>query len=281
MNYLVSAFECYLVGDEKYHILRNVKYRIDRTQNSTYIVYGINGELPYIFDFESHDNVLKIECNGDTYFYLSANCVDPFTTLIKFESRMVNVTLGAKLSIVIDGEKVCDERVNYIEYSHFEIRRNYLVIYFKGKRDYVVIIRDKILLTASYYDEINIVDGELIFMMKCHDSLNHGKVYYLKKNYEYDSYLVYLDNNEMHLKDDFLPFVFLDAIMVGNLKYANKLLDASIQQEDEKNVQEFFIDFNNYIVMDNAFALINKNTLAGIYTFEIDNNKISNIIQLN
>lgn len=280
MNYLVSTFACMLVGDKNYTIEPYCKYSIDFGRNTLYTVLGLNGETPFIFDRKHHVNALAIEYNGDTYYYLTCHLSNIFMTQLKFMSHIVSVSISEKLFITVDGDKVCEEFITHLEYSHFEVRRNYLIIYFKGIREYVVIIKDKTLCVASYYDEINIVDGELIFMCRCYDSLNHGKVFYLNKNNEFDTYLVYLDNNDMRLKDEFVPFVFLDAIAVGNYKYANALLDDSIKLDDEKKLTDFFADYDDYLVLDNAFALIKKNTLAGIYRFEITNTKIVNIIQL-
>ena len=278
MNYLVSTFACVMVGDKKFTIEPYCKYSIERVDSTSYIVFGHNGESPFIFDFESNKNVLMIRYKNDNYYYLKNYDNYCFTTQIKFLSHIVNVTISDRLYITIDGEKISNENVINIEYSHYEIRKNYLVIFFKGVRDYVVIIKDKEFVIGSFYDEINIVDGELIFMCRCMDCLNHGKVFYLNKNNEYDSYLVYLDNDNKELKDEFVPLVFLDAILVGNYKYANNLLDDTIRLDDGKKLVEFFDEFDEYLVLDDAFALLKKNTLAGIYSFEVSNTRIINII---
>ncbi len=279
MKYLISSFACVLYADKIYTIQPNCKYCIERGDNTQYLVVGCNGESPFVFNFCTGQNVMKIEYNADEYYYLYGLTNNTFVTTIKFNTHTVNLTINNKLYITIGGEKVCDEICDNIEYSHYEIRKNTLVIFFKGKRDYVVILRDKELMCASHYDEINMIDGELVFMCRCRDSLNHGKVFSLNKNNEYDSYLVYLNDNAVQTKDEFVPLVFLDAVRVGNYKYANKLLDDSIRLEDDKKLSDFFEDYDDYLVLDRAYALIKKNTLVGIYQFEISNSKIINIIR--
>ncbi len=280
MKYLISKFACVLLSDKIYDIVPYCKYCIVDNKTTHYLVFGHNGELPFVFDFNEHKNVLKIDYGFDTYYYLCADYINSFSTQIKFMSNTVTVNINKSLTILINGEQICDEKVKDISYSHYEIRKNYLVIYFKGSRDFVVIVKDKELKIASYYDEINIVADELIFMCKCYDSLEHGKVFMINKNNEYDSYLIYLNNSEKIFNQDFIPNAFLDCVVAGNYKYANKLLDDSIKLDDETKLRDFFADFDDYLPLQKAIALIKKNTLAGIYKFEITQSKISNIIRL-
>ena len=131
---------------------------------------------------------------------------------------------------------------------------------------------------ADYYDECNEGENEKIFMCKIGDILNHGLVFSLKGK-ETENYLVYLDNEELNLKNEFLPFVFLDCLKVGNYKYCNNLLCEEMKIENEKEIKDFFPQFDFYYPINNKqFILINKNTLTGIYDFEIENNKIVNIM---
>ncbi|MBR2969714.1 MAG: hypothetical protein IKC49_01510 [Clostridia bacterium] len=269
-----------LLGEQKFKILPFSKYSIDGMDNTSYVVFSDSG-APYVFDMTESKKVVHFEYGRDRYFILTKSGNIYFNTVIKFMSSLVSVSLGEKLNVTIDGEIVVEECIGSISYSHFEIRKNCLIIYFKGIRDYVVIIKDKKLMIASFYDEINIFEGELVFMCKCLDSIGHGRVFLLNKNNEYDTYLVYIDK-EIILGNEFIVVGFLDAVCVGNYKYANGLLDKNIRLDDEKGLKDFFLEFDEYIWLEeNVFALIKKNTLSGIYKFEIKDSYITNITQLN
>ena len=200
-----------------------------------------------------------------------------FTTKIVFKSKEIVVSLFEKLFISIDGVLICEEIVDNLIYSHFEIERDMCLIFFKGERNYLVVIKDDEVKFSNYYDECNISEKEKLFMCKLGDILNHGLVLSVKEN-DAETYLVYLDDEEMNLKQEFLPFVFLDCVKAGNYKYCNNLLCDEMKVENENEIKDFFSKFDFYYPLSkNSFALINKNTLAGIYAFEIENNKIVNI----
>ena len=75
--------------------------------------------------------------------------------------------------------------------------------------------------------------------------------------------------------------MFLDCVKAGNLKYANQLLTEELKQKDVNNIKNFFPEFDCYTcISQNEFFVFKKNTLAGIYKFEIINLEISNITQL-
>lgn len=116
-------------------------------------------------------------------------------------------------------------------------------------------------------------------MKRLKDSLNHGKVYLIKDK-KFDSYLIYLDEEDMHLCSQLVMVVFLDALVAGNFEYCNQMLAEDIHQEDAKSIQKFFPEFDDYQAIDSYnVALLRKNTLAGIFEFKIVDNKIENIIE--
>jgi hypothetical protein len=95
-----------------------------------------------------------------------------------------------------------------------------------------------------------------------------------------EEYLVYLDDEKLNLKEEFVSFVFLDCVKAKNFKYANELLCDNLKLENEKEIEKFFPEFDYfYPAQKNSFILINKNTLAGIFEFNIHNNLILNIIR--
>ena len=117
-------------------------------------------------------------------------------------------------------------------------------------------------------------------MCKKTDSLNHGEVVRVEHN-KYEKYLVYLDNEDLCLKDEFIPMVFLDCVLAKNLKYCNDLLDINLKMENETQIEKFFPTFTKFVpISSKEIILINKNTLAGIFEFSIKDSRINNIILL-
>ena len=165
-----------------------------------------------------------------------------------------------------------------LKYSHYEIDGEFCFVYFVGKRNFVAILKGDELCFADYYDECNINENEKYFMRKLHDSLNHGRVCEIKEGKQ-STYLVYLDNDEMNLKSEFLPCVFLDCVQAGNIKYLKNLLCEDLCKVE--SVENFFPEFDMcFQVKEDIVILTKKNTLAGVFKFEIDNCKIVNIIPL-
>ena len=198
--------------------------------------------------------------------------------MFKFKNREVQVNLSSELKITIDGECICDKTVENLNFSHFEFFGDICLIYFSGKRNFVVAIKNESCVFADYYDECNISENEKYFMCKQKDSLNHGIVCEIKNN-QVNSYLVYLDDEELNLKEEFVANVFLDCVVAGNNIYCKHLLSDELCQVD--NINQFFPEFDNFFqIQDNTYFLTQKNTLAGIFKFVVENNKISNIIPL-
>lgn len=276
MTYLISLFDCVLFDGDFVKIKKNVKYKIS---NKSVFCLIFSEELNSInlLDFTSNNSSsLKVKLNFDEYIFLFPKTNLSFCTNFQYKNFNVNISLSNEIVITVDGELICEKNVENLKFSHYEIFWDYCFIYFEGKRNYVVILKDKELLYCDYYDECNIKDNEKYFMKKANDSLNHGKVVECKDK-KIEKYLVYLDNNEMNLKSDFVPHVFLDCVMVENFNYCKHLLSEEFQN---CSVKEFFPEFDYFYATGNEFILIKKNTLAGILKFEIFNNKIINIIHL-
>ena len=267
---------------ECFKIEANAKYQIVEMCGKCGIVFSQKNSVPYVFDLECDgDSVVKVEIGKDFYYFLfPKHSNDGFFTQIKYKSQNLEVSLFNKLMITVSGELICEKNVENLTYSHFEICEDLCLIYFNGKRNFVVVIKEKELCFADYYDECNLSDDEKLFMCRLNDSLNHGKVCEIR-NKEITTYLVYLDDYEMNLKEDFVALVFLDCVRAGNFKYCNQLLCEGLRMEKEEEIKNFFPRFDYlYPVSNNKAILINKNTLAGIFEFEIKNNQIVNIIHL-
>ena len=281
MNYLISSFDCVLFAESKFKISKWVKYKIiPNKENLNLIIPGDYG-IPFMFDLNhTNENVVSFKHKFDTYYFLFAKKTnDSFATKINFKNKEVFVSLSNSLLITIDGVLNCEEDVDNLKFSHYEIFQDFCLIYFVGERNFVVALDDKQVCFSSYYDEYNESENEKYFMHRLHDSLNHGKVFHIKGK-ENSSYLVYLDDNDMFLKNEFVSFVFLDCVRAENFKYCNNLLCDNLKFQNAEEIKSFFPKFDFYYPLEeNVFVLANKNTLAGIFEFEIENNKIVNIRQ--
>ena len=289
MNYLISSFDCIIKGKDELNLNSFGKYILENIEDENYIVFSMSGEMLYSINFYSliykncyNKYAMKIEYNKDVYVYINLpKEYSLFLTSFKYLNSDVVVSLSKELCITINGEKVVNCDITNVDYSNYEIDGNILIIYFSGKRNYVVVIDSKELKFSEYYDEFNSGENEKYFMSRCYDSLNHGKVCHIKDK-KAECYLVYLDDNDLKLKDDFTHCVFLDCVLSGNYKYANALMDKEIVSADIDSIPKFFPQFDNYVVLDErVVALTNKNTLAGIYKFDIESATIKNILEIN
>ena len=265
MIYLVSKFPCVIGGKENFKIDKNVRYCVENVDNTPQIVYPMDKSLPFSISFMDilnslpHENASKVEIGHNQYIFLNANrYLTPSFTEFKYLNFDVNVTLSQTLNIQVNGETLCNNDVENIAYSHFEVFNSYCVIFFEGKRNYFVIIDGKNLKCSDYYDEVRYI-----------------------KNKTYEEYNVYLDNEEINISNKLKHLVFLDCLKVGNLNYCNSMLSDSIKQEDSKNIKNFFPEFDDYYPFeDNTVVLFKKNALSGKFKFDINLDKIENIIHL-
>ena len=289
MNYLISSFDCIVKGKDEFTLNSFGKYILENIEDENCFVFSLSGEMLYSINLHSviykncsNKYAIKIDYNKDTYIYLNQpREYSFFVTSFKYLNSDVVVSLSKELYITINGEKIISRDIGNVQYSNYEIDGNILIIYFSGVRNYVVVINNKELKYSEYYDEFNKGENEKYFMSRCYDSLNHGRVCHVKdKNVE--SYLVYLDDNELKLKDDFTHCVFLDCVLNKNYKYVHALMDKSLSDVEIESIPKFFPAFDNYFVLDNtSVALINKNTLTGIYKFDIENATVKNIVEIN
>lgn len=281
MIYLIPTFNCVIFDGKINKLKANVKYELIEMGENCGLVYSSDNASGFFLDlYNPNKNVLKLKNKHTYYFLFKENQNDIISTSFKFKSNEVYVSLSSCLFITINGMLICEENVENLKFSHYEIDKDLCVVYFEGIRNYVVILKDDKMKIATYYDEVNESENEKYFMMKYYDSLNHGRVVKIK-NSEVEEYLVYLDEEDLQLKEEFISFVFLDCVKAKNFKYANELLCENLKLKDEKEIEKFFTKFDYfYPIEKNIFALIKKNTLAGIYEFSVENCLISNIIHL-
>ena len=279
MKYIISMFDGFLIGDNIQKLFCGCKYII-KDANTGGMLFNDNLACCGYLDLNNpKGNILKVDVALDTYFFLLPTrkvCGD--IVEINYKEKRFLISLVDGLKITESGRGICWENVDNLKYSYYEEVGNVLLIYFEGIRNFLVAIKNGELEFSGFIDECNVKDDEKYFMTKLYDSLNHGRVFHIGKNV-CEKYLVYLDENELLLKDEFLPFVFLDCVMAKNYNYAKNLTNLDLTNEQAFS---FFPPFDFfYPVTANCIVLLNKNTLAGIYSFEIKNSKIENIIPLN
>lgn len=282
MRYIIPLFDCVLCEEKNIVLNKNVQYVCEFVDNKNFIVIGKNNEIPFSFNMcdYSSTNVEKVIFKSNEFYFLSSKQSSSQGMFqFKYQNKQVCIALFNNLIISVDGESVLNKQVENISYSHFEIKNQLCFIYFTGKRNYVVVLSGNDVKIATYYDEININDNEYFYMCKLQDSLNHGKVFHIKEK-TFEEYLVYLDDNDLMLKQNFVGCIFFDCILAGNLNYANNLLSEDLKQKDVNSISKFFPKFDYYFpINEREFILLKKNTLAGIYSFEINDCIITNIIQ--
>lgn len=280
MNYLISSFDCIMFANEIYEIKSNVKYEIEKDESNISLIFS-NDTHPFVFDFRENENVLIVKSELDCYYFLFPKTTNDFlSTRFKYTNFEIEISLLRSLKITASGVLICEKNVENLKFSHYETFKDYCLIYFNGRRNFVVILKNDQVCFADYYDECNILDNERWFMKKLYDSLNHGMVCKIEEK-DFSTYLVYLDEYEMCLKPYFVANVFLDCVLSGNFNYCNNLLCEDLKLKDVTEIKNFFPKFDYFYPIDqNKFILINKNTLAGIFEFCIDNVQVTNIKSL-
>lgn len=273
MDYLVVDKPCALFKDEMVNLMPNVPYEICGVEGAE-LFY--NNKPAMLVNF-SAPNVIKLTHAGENYFLLNLKDENTFCfNHFMLGNVSVDITLTSTLVVCMDGAVVASVEVEGLTYLGYEQVQKHLVIYFEGKRKFCVIVKDKQLKWADYYDEIN--TGEEFYLLKrLKDQINHGRVAKIAGG-QFSSYLVYLDNLELNLQPQFTPLIFLDLFKAGNYKYCNNLLCADLQQTDPKTLKDFLPAFTQFFPFDfNCFALINHRTPVALVTFELAD-KITNII---
>ncbi len=283
MKYLISRCERIITLKSGKKILPMVKYQLD---NIDEIEFFDEDGLYRKIELEDNSNITSVKIFNDIYYFLHLERMNVFATNIKYLNKIININITNSLIITLDGEVLVKTKIWNISYSHFEIWKEYLLIYFNGDRDYVVIIKKDQCIASLYVDEYNEDKSDRYFLTNLFDGLKHGRVVHIGVTDE--SYVVYLENEVPCTNIEFLSKLFLDCMLAENYSYANKLLVEDIRQTPNNKLKEFFPTFDAfYPLEDNVVILFDtqdvndkKNTLAGIYKFEIINNQISNIYEL-
>ena len=265
---------------------RNLFYQLDRFSDKNFLVFAEGCYPQYIsLNFDNNltmNSILNVVKHGrDVYLFLNfKKIVCPQFVQFKCGNLSINISISNTLNICVDGENLIDEEIDFsLKYSHYEQVLEYTLLYFTGEKNYIVALKNKECVYNSFYDEVNVDQQNRTFLTRKKDALNHGIIFKIE-NKSHEKYTVYLDDNPLNMKSEFTHLIFLDCLLVSNFKYCNNLLAGDLKQKDEKNIKIFFKEFDYYIPFENIVFTFKKNTLSGVYKFEIKNFEIENIINL-
>ncbi len=274
MKYLVTRFNAKDIKSGKI-LWKDVCFNVKDMDTS--ILVAENNAVPQVVDLKF--NVQKFDYLNDEYYLLFNKSFAPSDYVkIKDKNFDLDIFVSSEINVSSKGEKIFSQSVEDISFSHYEIFEDACLVFFDGKRKFLLAVKNEEVVFADFYDEYNHDENEKLFLKRCEDSLNHGKVFSLKKS-GCENYLVYLDDFDLNLKSEFVSLIFMDCLKVGNLKYCNNLLCEDLKRKDEKQVKEFFPDFDDFVVLkENKILLLQKNTPVGAFEFKIKDNQIFNII---
>lgn len=273
MNYAIFECDGVVKTNNKFSVYKRVPYVI--SENEFYLLRS--GEECVYYNLQASKNITTFKSNGNYYHYIRAP--RKYFYSYQFESLGLNVCVEKVDNIVIsvDNKIIYETSCDLVFLKH-ETFKDVCLLFFKGDQEFLVAFDKTELLFAGILDEVKETESERYYLTKLRDSLNHGKVLHIGETCE--NYLVYLDDLDLCLRDEFAPQVFLDCVKCGNFKYANNLLSADLKQQNVENIGKFFLSFDDYLDLGNLyFALIKKNTLVGVFSFEIDS-LITNIIEI-
>ena len=281
MNYLISRCDLFNLSEQE-KIEADVWHQFEFDENKTNLFLQTeSGEIVCVNSEHSIDYCTLCEFLGDKYFFVllpkQSLCE---TFCFSYNGKNYTLNFSSKLHVFCDNSLIFEKDLCgcRLKFSHSESFGKMFLVYFEGRRNFVLVLHNDNVF-ADFYDELNNSKNEKWFMRKLCDSLNHGRVINIKDN-KIDEYLVYLDENELKLKDDFVPLIFFDCVLANNFNYALELLCESLKTNGEVGVKEFFGEFDYFCEHNGKYFLLNKNALVGIYRFEIVDCKIENIVSL-
>lgn len=299
MDYLVVNKDCVLCLEKPTKLKANVPYQLTDLQDE-YVLCLCQNQICAYTNFyalfagavtktdvlvdkncDGVENVyqkslVQIGANKYLFMFFSYKNEQDFRCF-EFAGKQVFVLLGKNLIVDFAGAQLVNKNVGEIVFSHYEIENDFCCIFFEGQRQFVVVLNKNDLVWADFYDEYNVADGEKQILKHLCDGLNHGRVLNIKDN-KSETYLVYLDDNELHLKPKFVALIFMDCLLAKNYKYCSTLVCENLKF-DQDGLKQFFPEFDAYFPLNaNSVVLFKKNALVGICDFEIVDDKIANII---
>jgi len=224
---------------------------------------------------------------------ISANNVRTFEIVYHKNHNNLNILINnsnvSEIQI-FDGEKLKYKTTcKIIKQADSFIKDNNLILKaYIEKNNYYILILDLTNYTViieKYCNSIEESENDLKFMIIANDLTKHALVYtYNFNNKTTENFTIYLHNQPIstHIKT-LIPLQFLECIKVGNLNFANMLVSEKIRNENTSYLKDFFGDidniyFNGYCKDIINYTIENKGSFKN-FTFELDNNKITDIIE--
>lgn len=265
-------------------ILKNTIYCINLTsdENAFYFVTDCGDNV--VIDFNKgltiNAKMLQVAENGNIYniiFLQNNNVKDVVQT--SCENNNYTIVCDGSTKIFLNNQLVGDKCLNSIKFKSVERFLDYDLIKFEGARNAVAIIKGKELQYFDYYDEFNNKDNQKIFMKTIPSMLRYGQVFKMQTK-GVEKYLVYLDEFKSNIMEDFVVSVFLECVLVGDVNFYKKILSENLAK-GANSIKSFFLDFDDFTCIHKDTAILyKKDTVVGIFKFEINNNFIENISEL-
>ena len=186
------------------------------------------------------------------------------------------------------------EKITDINCEYF-LENNTEFLYITGKtflkQEFLLVLSNFFCNLELFADLIECSHNKITTLSKQNDIAKHGivSVYVLDKN-EFklkEEYTVFLDKTPyLTIDPKIIPWAFAECLNIGDLKLARKYLSEELNiMLDDEHLKNFFGDYeeikwNCYKNMANTLCFIYKEHKTKTYKFEIDKNKITNIILL-
>ena len=169
------------------------------------------------------------------------------------------------------------------ELVEYKFENNYLLA--KSEEKMHLCIFHKQTKTFSYFcaSDIEVNQNKIISTDILNDIAKHCE----KKIFSFDSSNYTLESSELfYIKgepkltynQELIPLAFLEAVKCADYKLARKYLFEPLKARlTDNHLKAFFKDIENIIPVDDKFAILDSFDNYEIYTFEFENNLISNI----
>ncbi|MCQ2565017.1 MAG: hypothetical protein MJ152_04095 [Clostridia bacterium] len=158
MVYLFSNYHCVICGKNKTEILPFVKYEVAGVENEISLITSFcEGESFAINFYDLLNKCVKcknvcVACVGCDKFIFLFKPSTPCKQCVNFlwGKKNVCVTVGSEICIFVDGEMWGSYACCDVEYNHFEICGENLLVYFSGVRKFLCVLEEEKIAWAKF-----------------------------------------------------------------------------------------------------------------------------------
>lgn len=182
------------------------------------------------------------------------------------------------------------ENENLLQYlSSLEYENQTFVLTQCNTNYHLTIIKNNMITYRDFLETCQYKNNTLSAILPIYDMAKHAIAYeiHFAKPYRVNSKIIYQDQKpKLTNIPELIPYAFLEAIKISNYELARFYLAENLKEKlTDNTLKGFFGDFvhiSHDIYNDNLCLIYNdaNNYIAKNYTFEITNNKISNINEL-